>query len=331
MPVKKTLPKTDLAWKEVIDAFGLQSLSIHTCKAKSGSKIEFEQFLLLRSLWLDTKKPWALNECFGEDRRSTFHSQRVKANTFLDNFTSWDTYLEMIQHNLKLEKYSSQGTFALSLQYQRLCHHTTQTPPEDAEDIFKVIVSPRGSSGKERQQASTPPTPTPIDMNAAQDDFPDISTLDLSPNTLYLAAESSQPPQPIPRGNASSSEQASDPIEDEQIVNTALLLFLQSLTVHYAELDFTWSLKRYAFVLQDNNDQKVYEAQVDGLLRDNRTNEPKIIVEVKPFIRKAIPAVYAKIRMQETAQMAAWIAMHPPPPSNTMHRSMAPSLSTTTI
>ncbi|CAH0038854.1 unnamed protein product, partial [Clonostachys rhizophaga] len=329
MSVANTLPTNGQAWNDAVDALGLGSLSIQTCEAKSGSKIEFEQFLLLRSLWPDTKTASALNEYFGEDRRSTFHSQRVAANTFLEEFASWRTYLEMIEHNRSLSSQGVgsttshlEGTFATALQYQRLCDKTTTIPPKDADDFFRVIVFPRGSPGRERWQANTPPTPTPIDKTIVRDMLPKFSALELSPNTLFLAAESSQPPQPIPHGNTSSSEQTFDPIEDEQIVNTALLLFLQSLTVHYPKLDFTWSLKRYAFVLRDNNHQKVYEAQVDGLLRDDRTKEPKIIVEVKPFLREPIPAVYAKIRMQETAQMAAWIAMHPPPLSHTMHRRL---------
>ncbi|PNP78328.1 hypothetical protein FNYG_08274 [Fusarium nygamai] len=52
------------------------------------------------------------------------------------------------------------------------------------------------------------------------------------------------------------------------------------------------------------------KARVDGLLRvKDRTCA---IVEVKPFIRYGSEKTLDKIRMQETAQMAAWIAQDPP-------------------
>lgn len=51
---------------------------------------------------------------------------------------------------------------------------------------------------------------------------------------------------------------------------------------------------------------------MDGLLRINQKNT-RAIIEVKPFIRNASPEILDGIRMQETAQMAAWIAQDPPP------------------
>lgn len=57
--------------------------------------------------------------------------------------------------------------------------------------------------------------------------------------------------------------------------------------------------------------RKVYEARVDGFLRRHGGNdEIMAIVEVKPCAR-ASPG-QTTIRMQEGAQMAAWISQHPP-------------------
>ncbi|EMT64115.1 hypothetical protein FOC4_g10010601 [Fusarium odoratissimum] len=98
-------------------------------------------------------------------------------------------------------------------------------------------------------------------------------------------------------------------IEDEQIVNTALVLFLNALTLHCDYAQGAWTIYRKTFVVKASA-TKVYEARVDGLLRvKHRTCA---IVEVKPLIRYGSEKTLHKIRMQETAQMAAWIAQDPP-------------------
>ncbi|KAF4457457.1 hypothetical protein F53441_507 [Fusarium austroafricanum] len=110
-------------------------------------------------------------------------------------------------------------------------------------------------------------------------------------------------------------------IEDEQIVNTALVLFLNALTLHCDLVQGEWTLYRQPFVVKDATKKKAYEARVDGLFRINGKGT-RAIVEVKPFVRNASAATLDGVRMQETAQMAAWIAQHPPLPtkSNTFTR-----------
>ena len=102
-------------------------------------------------------------------------------------------------------------------------------------------------------------------------------------------------------------------IEDEQIVNTALLLFLIAVTIHDPEVKGYWSLSRQQFRVSNQTSgpraKKVYEAWVDGVLRKRGSNEVKAIVEVKPYLR--VPNIVA-IRMQEAAQMAAWMCTSPP-------------------
>ncbi|KAJ5725321.1 uncharacterized protein N7483_006678 [Penicillium malachiteum] len=92
------------------------------------------------------------------------------------------------------------------------------------------------------------------------------------------------------------------PTKDEQIVNTALLLFLNALTIHFREITSTWTLHRKAFIAKFK--QAEYEARTDGYLHDYSGN-PKILLEVKPVKRKEKQTF---IQMQEGAQMVAWIA-----------------------
>jgi hypothetical protein len=85
---------------------------------------------------------------------------------------------------------------------------------------------------------------------------------------------------------------------DEQVVNTALINFLASIT-QYFPCPAQWTLKRKAFHIHD------FEARIDGFLMDKR-QVTKAIIEVKAAQRHNRHHV-SRVRMQEGAQMAAWI------------------------
>lgn len=90
------------------------------------------------------------------------------------------------------------------------------------------------------------------------------------------------------------------PTKDEQIVNTALIVFFNALTTHF---DFysNWTLHRKPFIATFENAQ--FEARTDGYL-DSPGGKTRAIIEVKPVLRSRhrLP-----IQMQESAQMVAWI------------------------
>jgi len=98
-------------------------------------------------------------------------------------------------------------------------------------------------------------------------------------------------------------------IQDEQIVNTALIEYLNALVIHFTELKANWTLHRLPLVARDRQRVKTYEARVDGYLKRRQDGKPLAIIEVKPFRRGR---KWQAIRMQESAQMAAWINQHRP-------------------
>ena len=99
------------------------------------------------------------------------------------------------------------------------------------------------------------------------------------------------------------------PTEDEQVVNTALILFLTAITIHFTT-KVHWSLVRKAFKIS-KDDSKQFEARVDGVL--SHASRTLAILEVKPFLRLS---AISRIRAQETAQMACWISSEPDPPTS---------------
>jgi hypothetical protein len=90
------------------------------------------------------------------------------------------------------------------------------------------------------------------------------------------------------------------PTKDEQIVNTALVLLLNALTMSRG-LSVSWTMHRIP--LRAIFDPYSYEARTDGYLSDSK-GSPHVLIEVKPMERnKRQP----QIRMQKGAQMVAWI------------------------
>ncbi|KAJ5213232.1 hypothetical protein N7449_000401 [Penicillium cf. viridicatum] len=96
--------------------------------------------------------------------------------------------------------------------------------------------------------------------------------------------------------------------KDEQIVNTALVDFLNALSMHFPQAS-GWTLHRKSFKAAFQHAS--FEARTDGYLEDGGSSERvRALIEVKPMLRakKRNP-----IRMQEAAQMVAWIKSDPDP------------------
>lgn len=142
------------------------------------------------------------------------------------------------------------------------------------------------------------------DQNDADDITQAFQQLEL---TGQVGGPSISPPftalSPI-TGNSAEDGKA---MEDEEFVNMAMVDFLITLSED-SGLGLAWTPSRRPFLVRNASVRKVYEARVDGTLRQS-DGEVRAIVEVKPFNRQRRPET---IRMQEAAQMAAWISQHPP-------------------
>ena len=218
----------------------------------------------------------------------------------------------------------SLGTFSLVRLYQ-LNSRSIETRDEF---IPKLEFSPRKTRSQAKASDGIPVTPTRSKKTAGNvsspfsDAEPDLDRLTIDDdddededdddgkrphNVLYMSPLS--PP-------SSDLAHTLKSISDEQIINMALLLYLQALLINIRGIGADWTPERRALIVKKKDGQKVYEARVDGFLRyqSDKSNPIMAIVEVKPCIRDINPNS-EPIRMQEGAQMAAWICQHPPPPS----------------
>jgi hypothetical protein len=125
------------------------------------------------------------------------------------------------------------------------------------------------------------------------------------PPVAQQSARTDIPDSASPISNNTKSQYPS--ADDEQIVNVALVSFLNAVTIHFVP-EADWSFERKAFQLGNKKNGKGYEARVDGFLCRLPDQQVMAILEVKPCVRVGQSG---NIRMQESGQMAAWICQFP--------------------
>ena len=202
-------------------------------------------------------------------------------------------------------KFPNLGNFSLARYYQI----SSQAVKEETLSTEKLNTSPIMTRSKAKgQPPKTPATPTrprrPKFLERVTPDRKDAGTVDSLPDFSALVLSPISP--------ATGEFTNLTAIEDEQIVNSALLIYLNALTMHDLAAA-EWSLSRRAFSLRNRSkdDVKVFEARVDGCLRSRRIDRTLAIIEVKPHVR--YPKNSDKsVRLQEAGQLAAWISDEPP-------------------
>jgi hypothetical protein len=320
------LPATGRDWVRKATSLHINDTdSIHTCgSTASASKIGPKQYLLLRVLWERTQRPidlvakeslWATSTATAQAARSFLQSGAISI--------PWKKYLDSIDEapsDLTKNYYSGLEMFTL-VRYHQI---QSQGVPEIDVDYVdsKVVFVPERTYNtrqveKARQLAHEYDPPTPTKSNPGQweegisiiedGDRPSTPTHG-NPGTAQEAPETtaSDPPYSPPHEEIAKQFKA---IEDEQIVNTALILYLNSLLIYCPNIKADWTLHRYPLISKNHQGDKSYEARVDGFLKRQEDGAPLIIVEVKPYYRRKKPV---ETRMQEGAQMAAWINCFPP-------------------
>ncbi|KAF9890255.1 hypothetical protein FE257_006168 [Aspergillus nanangensis] len=323
------LPTTVAEWEEEM-AKDLKGQTIHGKTLASASKIGRKQFLLFRVIWKKGKVKKlpqmlpGLNDCI------------LKADKMLETYTSWNTYCRGLESaSAKIEE----GNFAMAHHYQReventendmnkaaltipIAHRTRararerekqradahletpSKPPSDLPDAFGTSNLEDTSFVDPTAISEIPTTPvTPIAVTPTPKMTFSVPLRPKTPTTPTTSTK--EDPSPFQEQTPAAKELESvlsPPTKDEQIVNCALILFLNALTIpSQFNLTHNWTLHRKAFKAEF--DTASFEARVDGYL-DDRQGKAKVIIEVKPVIRSK---KLGPIRMQESAQMVAWI------------------------
>ena len=307
--ISEGCPSSPNSWKKEYLENSLSDKTIFDLENyNSGSSISYRQFLLLRVLWIkentekfseqaEVRGKW-FKKIYEDKARDEFDSLRLTS-------AGWKNYLESIKapprptatRPAEEHDYLPLGTFALVRYYQESANGI------DSEEISQKTRYWTRSAANKDQKTQSDPFSTPSRSDYAE---PIDSLFEM------MALGSPQEPTPSSLMTAYSPPSretaiALAPTADEQIVNTALILFLTAITMHITS-KLHWSLERRAFQVQKGM-EKVFEARVDGILHQ-RSNKQNVlaIIEVKPRQRWD---KQREIQMQEAAQMAAWISESP--------------------
>jgi hypothetical protein len=280
------LPSNPSQWTARAGKEGLIGSTIHTASLKSASTIEEGQYLLFRVLW----KAKPLQDF--DWKRFDLDRWEDEANALLANYGSWKSYCDGFGRQDIPE-----STFALVRYFQLQAAETSDTTSAPTVIVTPVTDRTRSKMSLERRlfhtHLETPTRSTGI-LAGDSESEEELGEADESP----VVSES-----PAPHELRNIMHQQT---KDEQIVNTALVNFLSALTLH-SGLPNQWSLHPRPF--KAHFAHASFEARTDGYLEDTKAGgRVRALIEVKAILRRQKPK---PIRMQEAAQMVAWIRSHP--------------------
>lgn len=133
----------------------------------------------------------------------------------------------------------------------------------------------------------------------------EIAEEEESPDPTPLSQLYRSPRSPVSAGNSDQFP----PADDEQTVNTALILLIKAVCLTNPLLSAAWTMERKAFIFKTrDNKQKLYEARTDGHLRFIYMSQEISLafLEVKANTRENSEPEY-----QESVQIVAWIRSEP--------------------
>lgn len=321
---QQVLPETGREWQRRATRSKVDNRTIRNLELNSASKFQFPQYL---SLWV----------LLNGHSRSFFKPEEFGLGAWVDeakqklaDYESWETYCSSF-NGTSTEKIP-EGTFDLARFYQK---QVMQTDERDCDFDLVSPVSNR-TRGKERfreQQRTrdeelmqrnmgrleigsqaTPRRPTgPVNPSTPVKQIDRVNPItpvnQIGPVNRSISGDTSTPSRPSPPGSPGGEEYIGEErprTKDEQIVNTALIDFLNAFIIHLTGPYVQWTLHRMPFRAIFTEKSK-FEARTVGYLED-RSHNIHAIVEVKPFRRIM---ARRRIAMQEAAQIVAWIMTNP--------------------
>ncbi|PYH65241.1 uncharacterized protein BO88DRAFT_471623 [Aspergillus vadensis CBS 113365] len=282
------LPSNKRRWEAAMARMGLTGQTIHGAELDSASKIEYKQFLLLQVLW-EIRHIQDLPKLLPD-----LNNWIVKAEELLKNYKSWQTYCQEFS-----SKDMGEGNFTIARLYQL---EVTNTKDEVDPRSLATPVAHRTRARVLSRKLANMYLATPTKSTNVSESL-DVEDLGLDTPEDTPVKSIPETPSPPQETSPPSKEQVGvlfPPTRDEQIVNCALVIFMNALTAPF-KLANNWTLHRKAFKA-DFGDAS-FEARTDGYL-DDRQGNAQAIIEVKPVMRAK---KLAAIRMQESAQMVAWV------------------------
>jgi hypothetical protein len=345
----KQLPFSKASWNKSVKLEDVIYNTIHDIPKKeshSASKIQTEQYLLLRVLW----KTKIATEFTAEDWLN-LESYKA-AEKYLEQHDPWKKYLTLVEER-RMNKVTlpAQDIGAFSIvHHQQSQINQVETEYHEGCDTPKISIhtsdfsrSPEASPLERKSRAQQPAAPAQAERRYPTRATASKSLLDdpftsqgqvkkmsqlfsnmtfdegaTTPSSMQIPSFSTQTPSfstqtpsfstPLSTGSSLEPISPMNPAlvkaaNDEQIVNIALISFLNALTIFHEDVRADWAIDRKVFHFSN-----LFEARTDGLLKIGGKGYPLAILEVKSHVRMNN---IVQVQMQESAQMASWIYDHP--------------------
>ncbi|KAL2821899.1 hypothetical protein BJX63DRAFT_377390 [Aspergillus granulosus] len=311
----KALPVSESNWKDAETKMRLNGTTVHAGSFASASKIKFKQFLLFRALWVRKKD----RETWSKTLPGLIKWTK-KAETMLKSYKSWQSYLRyflkggMEEGNFRVARYWQLEVAKVKSETDT--EHGTSLTPGHLPIAYRTRLG--GAMKRLNLNQGTPSKSTNIpvytspsdkDSNGGDDGEDDEDSDGDQDDDVFIGQDDDSIVESLESSLESVEKLTPGPVEllgvmypptkDEQIVNCALIDFLNALTVQFNKAG-KWTIHRRA--LKATFEKSTFEARVDGYLENN--NKAEVLVEVKPGSRIAKESA---IRIQETAQMVAFI------------------------
>ena len=235
--LEPSLPQVPSQWAKAVKDNKIENDTIFTIKTTSASHADLAQFLTLRVLWKPARNALELQKAMNSGQ--LFDKAKVRsAVKFLQNMKSWSQYEKSFSPGgrLRADQPSTilEGTFAIP----KLFQDASYSCKGEAGALPKIYNLRTRSRKDSEPRPSTPTRSSRIGGKRAElssaaaifdEEYATGDEVDAS------SATHSSPIMPVlsPFSPVTGNEaKLHEVIEDEQIVNTALVSFLSALTMH---------------------------------------------------------------------------------------------------
>ncbi|KAF5011721.1 hypothetical protein FDECE_2181 [Fusarium decemcellulare] len=309
---------------------------------RSASKLKYEDWLLLKVIWKPSNKHPTHNTFFS----SQGPRLRAEAKTVMSGLP-WMKALRDGEKSPLNWSYMAPWKMSTTDINKRMPADLDLAKGRvyDDADPFRLVIEPSNARGRPRRAVNPDHARRRADMEATYERLHDALDRDQPAVSSQLRPHKSPSPQKSDHtasrsasggslgGKAGSwSPGSADSAEarminkhrpDEALINMSLILLLQGVCMPLLHTTFTdfysWSiLHRQLSVSHSGTEShkrvKVLTAKADGCLTstipgdDPDRGDTLVIIEVKPYRRDKPVANATAVRIQEGAEMAAWIS-----------------------
>ncbi|KAF7594891.1 hypothetical protein BBP40_007925 [Aspergillus hancockii] len=307
-PLPTSIDSPEL-WNYYANKHDVQALNIYQLERyDSASKIGDPQYLALRALW-------------SIERRTQFNPHEWgiqdvdKARQKLSGIPHWGNFIQKVAEKAPLDRIlpisPDLGSFTVVWYNQQQILWIQDTTDHEENVAFSPVTArlrPRFNIADERDVFLR--TPSRPRISALTKEFMktrlEETQEEESQGTPFTSYEPDTPADNLDDDPDYDEQDIYPPVSDEVVVNTYLVNFANTITISIEGVKAHWSAERKGYKVgrkQGGKFIKLYEARTDVHLFLPNDGHSKMIGEVKPVMRGDA----RRVRMQETAQMAAWI------------------------